>query len=113
MADDEQFDIDVDSEMEDDEDDDDDDEDEGSDDDTGFFPIDEPVVHSSQSNTTTASSSSSVAIPIAKQGRGTSEQSVNKYLSGTSASVAYPQDNNFEYVGIVKIVHEEYINMFF
>ncbi|CAM2707952.1 unnamed protein product [Rotaria socialis] len=88
MADDEQFDIDVDSEME------DDDDNEGSDDDTGFFPIDEPIVHSSQSNTTTAASS----IQATKQGRGTSEQSVNKYSSGTSASTVHPQDNNFEYV---------------
>ncbi|CAF2052914.1 unnamed protein product [Rotaria magnacalcarata] len=93
MADDEQFDIDVNSEIEDD-DDDDNDENEGSDDDTCFFPIDEPIVHSSQSNTTTAAAS----VQVAKQGRGTSEQLVNKYSSGTSASTAHPQDNNFEYV---------------
>ena len=42
--DDEPFDIDTDSDIEDD--------DEESDDDTGFFPIDEPIVHSSQSSTT-------------------------------------------------------------
>ncbi|CAF2980314.1 unnamed protein product [Rotaria sp. Silwood2] len=91
MADDEQFDIDTDSEIE-----DEDDEEQGSDDDTGFFPIDEPIVHSSQSNTTTSSSQ------IPKQTRETSDQSVNKYSTAISTSNNHPQDNNFEYVGEYK-----------
>ncbi|CAF0788086.1 unnamed protein product [Adineta steineri] len=88
MADDDQFDIDTDSEI------DDDDENEESDDDTGFFPIDEPVVYSSQSSTTT----SSAAAQIPKQTKGTSEQSGNKYSTSINASNNHPQDNNFEYV---------------
>jgi hypothetical protein len=87
MADDEQFDIDTD----DSERDDDVDEIEGSDDDTGFFPIDEPIAHSTQSSTTTSQTS--------KQSKDTSEQSVNKYSTGVNTSNNYPQDNNFEYVG--------------
>jgi hypothetical protein len=86
MADDEQFDIDTDSNIE-----DDDNENEESDDDTGFFPIDEPIVHSSA---TTGSSQ------ISKQTRGgTSEQSGNKYSTSINTSNNYPQDTNFEYVG--------------
>jgi hypothetical protein len=80
MADDEQFDMDDDS-------DDEEEEIEGSDDDTGFFPIDEPIVHSSQTNPTTTTS---------KQ---TKEQPGNKYSTSINASNNYPQDNNFEYVG--------------
>ncbi len=84
MADDEQFD------MDDDDDDDSENEEEeveGSDDDTGFFPIDEPIVHSTQATPTTT---------ISKQ---TKEQTGNKYSTSINASNNYPQDNNFEYVG--------------
>jgi ariadne-1 len=88
MADDEQLDIDVDSEIENDEDDN-----EESDDDTGFFPIDEPIVPASQSTTTATSSQTS------KPTKGTSEQAGNKYSTNVNASSNHPQDNNFEYVG--------------
>ncbi len=84
MADDEQFDIDADSDI-------DDEEDEGSDDDTGFFPIDEPIVHSSQTTTTTTTTTSQTS---SKQMKGISDQSGNKYSTNN-----YPQDTNFEYVG--------------
>ncbi len=87
MADDEQFDIDT-----------DDDENEESDDDTGFFPIDEPIIHSTQSNTITTTATSQTS----KQSKTTSEQTVNKYSTGINASNNYPQDNNFEYVGKFK-----------
>ncbi|CAF1055744.1 unnamed protein product [Rotaria sordida] len=98
MADDEQFDIDTDSEIE---DEDEDDEEQGSDDDTGFFPIDEPIVHSSQSNTTTTTTTTtttSSSSQISKQTRGASDPSVNKYSTGISTTNNHPQDNNFEYV---------------
>jgi hypothetical protein len=91
MADDEQFDLDADSDIE-------DEEDEGSDDDTGFFPIDEPIVHSSQTSTTTTTTSQTSS----KQMKATSDQSGNKYSTGINASSNYPQDNNFEYVGKFK-----------
>ena len=87
MADDEQFDMDDDSDV----DEEDEEEVEGSDDDTGFFPIDEPIVHhttSTQSNPTTAT--------VSKQ---TKDQTGNKYSNNINASNNYPQDNNFEYVG--------------
>jgi len=90
MADDEQFDIDTDDSQI------DDDENEESDDDTGFFPIDEPIVHSTQSNPITTTTTS---LQTSKQIKTTSEQTVNKYSTGINASNNYPQDNNFEYVG--------------
>ncbi|CAM4777642.1 unnamed protein product [Rotaria magnacalcarata] len=58
-------------------------EEEGSDDDTGFFPIDESIVHSTNVTTT----------------RTAPEQLPAKFSSGISgASNNYPLDNNFEYV---------------
>ncbi|CAF1542639.1 unnamed protein product [Adineta ricciae] len=81
MADDDQFTMDTDSEDLNEEEEEDDEQE--SDDDTGFFPIDEHVVQSSQPNNQ----------PI----RTSSEQS-NKYSSGLTATNTHPQDNNFEYV---------------
>jgi hypothetical protein len=98
--DDDQFDIDADSDIE--------DNNEGSDDDTDFFPIDEPIVHSSQSSHTTTTTSSS---QISKPTRGVSDQSGNKYSTGVSASNNYPQDNSFEYIG--KIFYYNFENDFF
>lgn len=94
MAEDEQYDIDMDSEIE---DEDDDENIEQSDDDTGFFPIDDTIVRTSQSNHTTAS-----ILPSSKVSRNPSEQTLHKHSTGTSASNTYPQDNNFEYVGQLK-----------
>ena len=105
MADEKQFDIDTDSEIDDNEDH----ENEESDDDTDFFPIDEPIMHLSQSNTTTSSSQ------MSKQTTGTSEQSQNKSI-GTSNN--FLQDNSFEYVGklmvmISHIMHNRTTNIVF
>ncbi|UJR30641.1 hypothetical protein I4U23_018165 [Adineta vaga] len=83
MADDDQFNMDTDSEDMNEEDDDEDEQQE-SDDDTGFFPIDEPIVQSSQSSNLAT--------------RTSSEQSTNKYSTGLTTSNNHPQDNNFEYV---------------
>ena len=71
------------------EEEDEDEDEQESDDDTGFFPIDEHIVQSSQLSTQ----------PI----RTASEQS-NKYSSGLTATNTHSQDNNFEYVG--KILFE-------
>jgi len=82
MADDENFDMDDDdSEIE----DDDDNEENQESDDGDFFPIDEPIIHSTQSNTT-----------VSKSNR---DATVNKLSSGVNASNTHTQDNNFEYVG--------------
>jgi len=81
MADDENFDMDDDdSEIE----DDDDNEENQESDDGDFFPIDEPIIHSTQSNTT-----------VSKSNR---DATVNKLSSGVNASNTHTQDNNFEYV---------------
>lgn len=87
--DDDQYDVDIDS------DDDDEEENQGSDDDTGFFPIDEPIVYPSSQSSETATSASQTS----KAARTTGELSLNKYSSGLSASNNYPQENTFEYVG--------------
>ena len=95
MADEHDYDVDL-NDDDDDDDEDDEDEHEQSDDDTAFFPIDEPIVHASQSSQITTATTTSHA---SKQSRTTSDLSVNKYSTGLSASNNCPQDNNFEYVG--------------
>jgi hypothetical protein len=62
----------------------------GSDDDTGFFPIEESAAHASQSNNVTTTTTTT---------RTSSEQSTKKYSTGLGASNNHLQDNNFEYVG--------------
>lgn len=100
MTDENEFDIDF---NDDEDDDDEDDEDEQSDDDTAFFPIDEPIVHSSQSSqitttTPTTKTTTTTTSQTSKPSRTTSDLSVNKYSTGLSASNNCPSDNNFEYV---------------
>ena len=89
MADEEEFHMDEDSDIEDEE------EEEGSDDDTAFFPI-EPVVHPALSSTNNTVATTASSQTLSKQ---TDEQAANKYSTGINASNNYPQDNNFEYVG--------------
>ena len=57
-----------------------------SDDDPGFFPIDDSNTHSSQSNSLTTT-------------RNLTEHSSNRYPN----NVTYSQDTNFEYVGKLKL----------
>ena len=90
MADEEQYDIDIDSDEEEEEEE----EEEESDDDTDFFPIDDPIVHPSQSSETTTATP-----PVSKAARTTGELSWPKYSTGLGASNNYPSENNFEYVG--------------
>lgn len=90
MADDEEYHMDEDSDI------DDDDDDEDSDDETGFFPIDEPIIPQVQSSTTAPITTTTTTTEILKLNK---DQPGNKYSTGVNASNNYPQDNNFEYVG--------------
>ena len=58
----------------------------GSDDDTGFFPFGESIIHSSPSNDVATI-------------RTTFERLTAKFSTGHGSSKNYPHDNNFEYTG--------------